>query len=144
VSTPAPYNNNHTGTITVKLRTLHSSYVIAAPATNGAAIPNANLRAFVPVSITPARCAFIVIATSSTITATEAAASQVSSHRSAVGCLAPTTAAISPITPVTTPPTPGTAVNVDDRSIAERMNVRLSAAWLLTERGWRSDSTDAV
>jgi hypothetical protein len=39
--------------------------------------------------------------------------------------------AISPITPVTTPPTPGTAVNVDNRSIAERMNVMLSAAWLL-------------
>jgi hypothetical protein len=38
VSTPAPYNNNHAGVITVKLRTAQSWYVIAAPANNGAAI----------------------------------------------------------------------------------------------------------
>ena len=52
-------------------------HVIAAPATSGAASPNANLRAFVPMSIIPARRAFHVIATSSTIVATEAAVSQV-------------------------------------------------------------------
>src|SRR5262245_16621258 len=85
VSRPAPYNNNHTGAITVKLRTAHSSYVIAAPATDGAAIPRPNRRAFVPVSVPPARRAFNDIATSSTITPTDAAASQVPSHRSAVG-----------------------------------------------------------
>jgi hypothetical protein len=45
------------------------------------------------------------------------------------------------MTPVTTPPTPGTAVNVVDRSIAERINVRLSAASLLTERGCRLGTT---
>ena len=133
VSTPAPYNNNHVGAMTVKFRTAHSSEVIAAPATNGAAIPNANLRAFAPVSVIPARRAFHVIASSSTTTAIDAAPSHVPSHQSAVGCLAATTAAISPMTPVTTPPAPGMAVKVDDRSIADRMNVRSDAARLLTE-----------
>jgi hypothetical protein len=42
------------------------------------------------------------------------------------------------MTPITTPPIPGTEVNVDDRSIAERINVRLSVAWLLMERGYWS------
>src|SRR5687768_15761539 len=140
-STPAPYNNNHAGAMTVKLRTAHSSYVIAAPATNGAVIPSANRRAFVPVSVSPARRAFQVIAASATKNATNAATSQLPSHRSGVGWLAPTTAASSPITPMTTPPAPGMAVKADDRSMAERMNVRSSAALLLMERGCRSDIT---
>ena len=115
--------------------------MIAAPATSGAAVPNANLRTLLSDSAIPARRAFHVIAASSTITAMDAAPSHAASHRSAVGCRAPTTAAISPMTPVTTPPVPGMAVNVDDRSIADRMNVRSSAARLLTERGCRSDTT---
>src|SRR5687767_9238048 len=76
-STPAPYNNSHAGAMTVKLRTAHNSYVIAAPATKGAPIPRANLRAFVLVSVSPARRAFQAIATSATITAKKAATSHV-------------------------------------------------------------------
>jgi hypothetical protein len=115
--------------------------VIAPPATSGAAVPNANLRAFLPVSAMPARRAFHVIAASSTTTAMDAAPSHVASQRSPVGCRAPTTAAISPMTPVTTPPAPGTAVKADERSIADRMYVRSSAAQLLIKRGWGSGTT---
>jgi hypothetical protein len=62
-----------------------------------------------------------------------AATSQVISQRSGLGCLAATSAAISPIVPVTTPPAPGTAIKPDDRSIADRMNVRSSAARFVIE-----------
>ena len=140
----ARYNNNHVGAMTAKSRSIHSLYVIAAPATNGAAIANPNLRALASVSLIPARCAFLIIAISSTTTATDAATSHVASHRSAVGCVAATFAAASPTTPTTTPPTPGTAANLEDRSIAERINVSSSAAWLLTERGRGSGVTRGV
>ena len=108
---------------------------MAAPATNGAAMPTAKRRALAPVRVEPAPLALRAMAARPTAAATAAAPSQASSQRSPVGCQAAIAAAPSATAPITAPPTPGTAVKVALRSIACRMKRRLSAAWPLIDSG---------
>src|SRR5688572_10857283 len=127
--------------MTVKLRTVHDSNVIAAPATNGATMPIANRLALAPVSGTPALRALRTIETRPTIAASGAAASHTANQRSSDVWLAATRDAAKAMTPMTTPPRPGMDVNVALRSIACRMKRRLSAARPDSGSGTVTDSS---
>src|SRR5688500_17171349 len=127
-TTAVPYMRSHNPESTSYMPRLYSWMVSSAPTIIGGEKLRRNFLPAPDMSGSLAARAFRTIAAMLMTGAMTAAASQVLSQATSVGCCAAMPAATSAVIPTTTIPQPDTAVNAPARSIVSRMKARLSIA----------------
>src|SRR5688500_18811309 len=139
-TTAVPYMRSHNPESTSYMPRLYSWMVSSAPTIIGGEKLNRNFLPAPDISGSRFARAFRTIAAMLITGAMTAAASQVLSQATSVGCCAAIPAAARAVMPTTTIPHPDTAVKAPARSMVSRMKARVSIA-LTCSDGSSTDST---
>src|SRR5438477_3755630 len=135
VATAVPYSSSHVPGINAKRPARYNAIVNSAPTTIGGKKLSPKRRPGPESKGSLAARAFCTIAAPPITTPSTASPNHTASQSASRACRSASHVAASAVHPTTTMPQPGTAVNEPARSIAERMNWRLSSARSWSGRG---------